>query len=327
MDVLDSEKVFIMKQFASLCSLLLITIYCNGQTCCSGGVPLSGNIGLPVSEVGSWQLSFTHDLNTLKTLNFGSETLNDRLRQRKTHSFLLETGYTFSSKFSADLFLSYLRQERQIFSPSKSQTITSGLGDAVILVKYRITSTDNAATWVIGAGPKIPLGSTDNKNDLGINLSADLQPGSGSWDGVIWSSFSYALPIRKSLSLSAVSTVKLNGKNTEFFDSFTYQFGDEYQVVLGLADRIAVGRLIIDPSLSLQYRKAKRDTRNEQTVEATGGEWLFIRPGISLPIRNSLSFNFTVSLPVYSFVNNTQLTPTNRFTTGIFFKINKPQTL
>jgi hypothetical protein len=197
----------------------------------------------------------------------------------------------------------------------------------VVLVKYRITSTNNAATLVIGAGPKIPLGSTDNKNDLGITLSADLQPGSGSWDGVIWSSFSYALPIRKSLTLSAVSTVKINGKNNDFFDSFTYQFGDEYQVVLGLADKIAVGRIIIDPSLSLQYRQAKRDTRNEQSVEASGGEWLFIRPGISVPFGNSMSFNFTVSLPLYSFVNNTQLTPTNRFTTGLFLKINKKKTL
>lgn len=310
-------------------SIVSILPYAIGQTCCSGGVPLSGNIGLPISEVGSWQMSLTYDVNTLKTLKFGSETLNDRLRERKTHSILLETGYTFSSRWSADLFLSYIRQERHIFTftGNTQSTITNGLGDAVILIKYNITSENSPISFVVGAGPKIPLGSTEKKSNSGISLSADLQPGSGSWDGVFWSSFNYPLPIRKSLALSVTSTWKVNGNNNDYLGSIKYNFGNEYQLVLGLADRIAIGRTIIDPSLSLRYRHARRDTNNDQEIEATGGKWLFLLPGINIPIKQALSLNFTASLPIYSFVNNTQLTPTNRFTTGIFFKINKKESI
>jgi hypothetical protein len=291
-------------------------------------VPLSGNIGLPVSEVGSWQMLLTYDINTLRTLKSGEKTLNDRLRERKTHSVLLETGYTFTSKWSADLFLSYIRQERHIFTFSgKQSTITNGVGDAVVLLKYKVTNEGSPLTWVIGAGPKIPLGKTDKTNNNGISLSADLQPGSGSWDGLLWSSFDYSLPSRKSMTLSVVSTWKVNGKNNDYLGSIVYKFGNEYQLVIGAADRIVINRMIIDPSLSLQYRRAGRDLNNDQEINATGGKWLFFRPALSLPIRSALSINFSASLPVYSFVNNTQLTPTNRFTAGIFFKINKPQSL
>jgi hypothetical protein len=310
----------------------LILVFCalsnTGQTqsCCSGGVPLSGNIGLPAGEIGTWQIAMTYDLNTLKTLKSGNETLDDRLRARKTHSILLETGYTFSSKWSADLFMSFIRQERHIFSFAGTQsTITNGLGDAVVLLKYRITGLESPITWIVGAGPKIPLGNTDQTNKNGISLSADLQPGSGSWDGIIWSSLDYALPFRKSLTLSATSTWKLNGKNNEYLGSIVYQFGNEYQLSVGFADKIALGRVIIDPSISLRYRRAGRDINDNQEIEATGGQWLFILPAINVPVSQSLAFNVSISLPVYSFVNNTQLTPTNRFTAGLFLKINKPQ--
>ena len=317
-----------MKSIAILLFTLLISCYSHAQTCCSGGVPLSGNIGLPAGDVGSWQIALTYDINTLKTLKFGSERLDDRLRERKTHSVLLETGYTFSSKLSADLFLSYIRQERHIFTFAETQsTITNGLGDAVFLFKYRITPQKSITTWLIGVGPKIPLGSTDRTSDSGISLSADLQPGSGSWDGLIWSSLDYTFPARKSLTLSATSTWKINGKNNDYLGSIIYQFGNEYQLVFGVADRIAIKTLILDPSLSLQYRQAGRDLNDGEEIEATGGQWVFLRPAINIPLGKSVSFNFTASLPIYSFVNNTQLTPTNRFTTSIFIIIDKPKNL
>lgn len=311
-----------MKHFTFLTVFCLLSYYSLGQSCCSGGVPLSGNIGLPAGEVGSWQLSLTYDINTLRTLKSGSEKLNDQLRERKTRSILLETGYTFSSKWSADLFLSYINQERHIFTFSGTQsTATNGLGDAVILIKYRLTPESIATIWLIGAGPKIPLGSTDKTNDSGISLSADLQPGSGSWDGVFWSSLTRTLPFKKSFTLSVTSILKINGNNNDYLGTIKYKFGNESQLLIGLADRVAIGRIIVDPSLTLQYRQAGRDLNNGQKIEATGGRWLFFNPGISISANRSLSLNFIASLPIYSFVNNTQLTPTHRFTTGLFFKI------
>jgi len=52
-----------------------------GQTCCSGGVPLSGNLGLPIAESKIWQFSASYDLNVLKTLQTGTEKLDDNTRK------------------------------------------------------------------------------------------------------------------------------------------------------------------------------------------------------------------------------------------------------
>jgi len=62
------------------------------QTCCSGGVPLTGNLGMPYATRGSWQFSFSYDYNRMTTLMEGNrEILNDS-RKRYTHSLLLETA-------------------------------------------------------------------------------------------------------------------------------------------------------------------------------------------------------------------------------------------
>ena len=163
--------------------LLSTTTILQAQTCCSGGVPLSGNLGLPVADQNTWQFSLSYDLNVLQTLKTGTEKLDERNRKRTTHSIMFETGYTFSKRFSADIFLSYIRQERNIRNPGlPSQNLhTSGIGDAVLLLKYNII-TEGPVVLTIGVGPKLPTGASDlTKN--GILLGADLQPGSGAWMG------------------------------------------------------------------------------------------------------------------------------------------------
>lgn len=88
--------------------------FLNAQTCCSGGVPLAANLGLPSSQSKALQFRLSYDLNILKTLKFESETLNDRNRTRRTHSVLMETGYSINNRLSVDLFYSWIRQEREI---------------------------------------------------------------------------------------------------------------------------------------------------------------------------------------------------------------------
>lgn len=108
--------------------------------CCSGGVPLSSSVGLPPTEEGSLQLNLNYSWNHLDRLKSGSNLLNDHLRKRDTHSLIVESGYTFSSKFSLDFFGSIVRQEREIntLDGNSSFVFTQGLGDIVLLPKYHI---------------------------------------------------------------------------------------------------------------------------------------------------------------------------------------------
>lgn len=57
-----------MKKLFFLFSLLILSNIGFGQTCCSGGVPLSSNLGLPTGEQGTIQMALTYDLNVFRNL-------------------------------------------------------------------------------------------------------------------------------------------------------------------------------------------------------------------------------------------------------------------
>ena len=307
---------------------LLTASVSEAQTCCSGGVPLSANIGLPASEKGTWQFSASYDRNVLRTLKTGRETLDDQLRERLTTSFLLEIGYGFNAKWSVDAFFSVVEQQRNIFTLiGVNQTITRGIGDIVLLAKYNLLSENEFSNWLIGAGPKLPTGQSDKRGLGGISLPADLQPGSGALDMVLWSNYVRSFRNHPNTSVFATASYRLTGKNNDYLGSIVYQFGNELQLISGISRRFSIASLLLDPSIALRYRKAGRDSNNGVEIAATGGEWLFFAPRISLLTNPNWSVNAAFEVPLISFVNNTQLTPTHRLTIGIFYKISKKKIL
>lgn len=312
-----------MKKLFPLFLFSIVGFWSFGQTCCSGGVPLSSNLGLPSGEAKTLQFALTYDLNVLETLKTGRQTLEDDSRSRKTHSGILEIGYSFTDKFSIDGFFSFVRQERTINQFGNTNfSATDGIGDAVVLLKYKIWATQgNQSVWQVGFGPKIPLGASDRTNEIGLTFNADLQPGSGAWDGVLFTQFSHVLGFRPSMSFLATGTYGIKGKNTNYFDVQTYQFGNEFQLSLGLSDRVLVGKSIIDPALLVQFRNQLPDQIDAVDLPSTGGNWIFVNPSLTYWITPDISFNAGVSLPVFSDITGTQVTPTYRFTTGVFYRI------
>ena len=298
------------------------------QTCCSGGVPLSGNLGLPASDKGVWQASVSYDLNKLNTLKTGTEKLNDDSRNRLTRSVLLELGYSITNRISVDGFFSWVRQEREITQFGNRDFLhTDGIGDAVVLLKYKFTPfADKNDVVQVGIGPKIPLGASDQRRENGITLNADLQPGSGAWDLVFWANSIKNTDFRPSMSVSTTLTYGLKGENDEYLGSSTYKFGNEFQAALGVADRVNISSLIVDPSIAFKFRKVSQDEFNFNDVPSTGGQWIFISPGLSFPIASTSVINVTGDLPIFSDITGTQVTPTYRLNVGVLFVFKKKST-
>jgi len=70
----------------------------------------------------------------------------------------------------------------------------TGLGDVMVLVKYRFYRGDSERGTTqasVTFGPKIPTGRTDLKDGNGILLPATLQPGSGSTDFFVAADWTY----------------------------------------------------------------------------------------------------------------------------------------
>ncbi len=308
----------------------ILIVHCGqvlfSQTCCSGGVPLSNNLGLPNEGKGSAHIGLNYDYNNLNTLNAGNEKLNDDSRLRITNSILLNLGYAISDKFSLEGLFTWVNQKRTISQfGNENLTDTKGIGDAVILVKYAIPDILGTGSVLnIGLGAKVPVGKSDLTTAEGFQLIADLQPGSGAWDALGWLSASKGLSFRPSATISGSLTYRLTGKNSSYLsNSSSYEFGDVVQTNVGYADQFLLFNTIFNPSLIFKYRKASYDKIDGSRVPNTGGEWVFIRPEFSALLTPNISISSRLELPLYSYVDGTQLTPTLRFTAGISFVLKK----
>jgi hypothetical protein len=298
------------------------------QTCCSGGVPLSNNLGLPNEGKGVFVVGLNYDYNNLNTLNSGTEELDDDSRQRITNSVLLNFGYAITDKWSVETLFTWVNQTRTITQfKNENFTSTSGIGDAVFLVKYTLPDVLGKRTFLnLGIGAKAPLGKSDILNDQGIQLTADLQPGSGAWDGLSWLSVSKGLNFRPSATLFATATYRFTGVNNTYLNNTaTYEFGNEIQSNLGYSDQFLLGITLLFPGLIFKYRKTYEDKINDIGIPNTGGEWIFVRPELGVQLSPKINVVSRVELPLYSNVVGTQLTPTVRFTFGITLKLKTKQ--
>lgn len=308
-----------------ICTAFLLGFCLDGitQSCCSGGVPISNNLGLPLSGSKTIQWVVSYDLNILNTLKDGSRTLEDKARRRLTHSILMQGGYVINKRWSTELFASWVRQERIIKQfGNTNKTATQGVGDAVILAKYNLLNNPKKrVNWLIGAGPKIPLGASDKKDKDEIALNADLQPGSGSWDLVTWSQFSKNHNNRASLTWSGTATLTIKGKNKNYLGSQVYQFGNEWLFITGISDQFVTGKTIWGASFQALFRQAMQDKNDGEKTPGTGGRWLFVRPGLTWKPGFSSALMVSLNVPVYSWVRDTQLSPTIRLNAAYYLEI------
>ncbi|MEL6140513.1 MAG: hypothetical protein AAFQ37_14080 [Bacteroidota bacterium] len=305
------------------------------QTCCSGGVPLAGNLGLPAAQAGSWQVGLSYDYNRLRRLYTGSKAFDETSRTRTTHTTLLEIGYSLSNRWSIDFLLPYIVQERIIQREQRTVDQTNGFGDAVLLVRYQWLNPnpEQAWQWSSGLGVKLPNGSTEKRSNFGIAYNADLQPGSGAWDLIFWNRVSHQLSFRPSLSIFLNTVHRQRGTNNDylpFINQFTgerqaqaYRFGAETQITLGLSDRIYWLGVLMDPGVSLLMRHAGADQTNEVNTPSTGGTFLFGQASLGVIVGERWTWQIAVDAPIHTNVVGTQVAPTLRLNTGILLRLDK----
>lgn len=294
------------------------------QTCCSGGIPLSNNLGLPNEGAGNLQLGLNYDFNNLNTLNSGKDKLDDDSRKRITHSALFNIGYSITDRLAIETLLTWVNQRRAInqFGNTDLQQ-TTGIGDAVFLVKYDLPNLIGGnSNLTIGAGTKIPLGSFSEVDDSGITYIADLQPGSGAWDMILFASISKNFDFRPTTTFSGRVIGRITGQNKDYLNGASvYQYGDELQAFVGVSDQFLVLNTITSPGITFKYRKAKKDIIDDNALDNTGGNWLFVVPGIGVQLTPKILFQAKAEIPLIGNVDGTQLTPTYRITSGFLFNI------
>lgn len=92
---------------------------------------------------------------------------------------------------------------------------------------------------------------------------------------------------------------------------------------MAYTDQCLLFNTIFNPGLKFKYRKASYDKIDGSQLPNTGGEWVFVRPELSVHLIPNIAVSSRLELPIYSYVDGTQLTPTLRFTTGISYTLKK----
>jgi hypothetical protein len=307
--------------------LLLIIFYAMEffpQACCSAGSPLLGSLDISNASRGELQIGLRYELNSLQDVYAGTVRLDDDLRERNVNSFLLEVNYGLTGRISITTLFTFINQSRNISSHDNlsSSLNTGGLSDGIILVKYNFIplSIVDQVELTLGAGAKLPIGNSTLRSD-GILIPADMQPGTGSWDGVLWGYFSKgfvpALPLNVFLNVS----YRLNGTNNRFGDSFQqgYTFGNELFVNLGAGYRTDT---FFDFTLMLRYRNTTPDKFDGVQLPNTGGNWLYLVPGVNGKISDYFTTRLSGQIPLYRNLTGTQLTTTYTASLGLFYRIN-----
>ncbi len=298
--------------------------YIYGQACCSAGTPILSALEISATPERAWQVALTYEYNFLQDVVAGTEQLDDGTRQRLSQSFLLETSYGFNRLFSISMLLSYIQQERKLNSAndenSDEKLITRGFGDAVILLKYNLLPITIASSRQIsvGAGIKLPTGESGLRSN-GILLPADMQPGTGARDGILWGYVFQGLTADSRYNIFANTTYRFTGTNDRFRLENTsikgYKFGNEFVMTIGTAYRT---RSLLDFSLLARYRHLVPDRFSGFDVSNTGGEWFYLVPGLNMNF-NQTSVRLSGQLPVYRDLNGIQLTTSYTASLSLFY--------
>jgi hypothetical protein len=238
--------------------------------------------------------------------------IDDTDRARTAQSVFFETRYALSRRVTLIGLLNFTGHNRDVGISSSSAVSTQGLGDSMLSIQYTpLHYVDGKNTGIaVGGGVKAPTGRS-NVVLTGI-AAEDMQPGTGSWDFVVWG---YAArQISHSLELFTGASFRFNGANDR-----DYKFGRE--IISALGARLKT-RGLLDYSFYARYRWADSDQRFGGDVPNTGGNWVYLVPGLTLKVAKSMGFKTEVEIPIYRKLNGfRQFTSTLLLSLSMYYEI------
>ncbi|MCH8332078.1 MAG: hypothetical protein IH946_12025, partial [Bacteroidetes bacterium] len=124
-----------------------------------------------------------------------------------------------------------------------------------------------------------------------------------------------------------VATYRLSGTNDRYNDGTAYSFGNELQVSAGISDRFLISGWLVDPMLILRYRSVLPDQIDQKDFPSTGGQWIYLAPGVNINFTPKLSARIVGDIPLYRNLTGAQLTTSYKLNIGLLYKIPLQQEL
>jgi len=281
------------------------------QACCSGGTPLTAQMGMQFLEKKTVLFSTAYDYNFLDKEFSGNSESGINNRSRISQTLLFRVQWAFSEKWSFATAIPYVwrREANSNQVDNFNDLQAQGIGDLFTQLNFTLLNTNRNGLLFSGA-IKFPTGSNNEVNDLGLDLPADLQPGTGSLDYAFGALYQLSHIFGGSSYFNASTTIRINGSGTRFDGKQDFKFGNEFQLITGLSTEIIFTKSKLTPGLTVQYRRTYRDLTNDALTPSTGGDWISLIPAITYEYNEYLQLLFSFSIPIYRYLEETQLTTT-----------------
>jgi hypothetical protein len=215
--------------------------------------------------------------------------------------------YAWNARWGVSLQMPYLQREHNHIhndplngAESEAWDI-SALGDARVLGVYQYAHSLQQGTAAgLRFGLKLPTGSTDERNAAGELAERTLQPGTGTTD-LILGAYRHGFWAQGNAAWFAQAQLQqaLNSHDD-------YRPGSQLNLDAGLSWRATAQ---VNALLQLNAHDRGHDHGAAAEPEDSGSRMLSLSPGLSVATSASGRIYGFVQVPLYQYVNGTQLTP------------------
>lgn len=303
----------------SILLLLFFTGRAQAQTCSCAGAPLISSQSISSASKGNLLMGVTYQYHEISSLYQGSTKLKNRSVERNTQSALVELNYGLTQRLTVSATATFVRKYRLGLQNTGTdrELSTTGIGDGMVLLKYVLHQNTIREQYQLaaGGGVKIPFGASSLREN-GIPLNMDMQPGTGAWDGVLWSYFSKTFAPASTINFFLFNTYRITGSTERFGENDRYRFGNEWVANGGITDELFSGLSYI---AMVKYRSTRSDRRNDHPLPNTGGKWFYLSPALQYQVSQGLSVKISGDIPVYQELNGFQPSTTYTANLSLFY--------
>jgi hypothetical protein len=323
-----------MRNIFLILSIGLLTSNLYSQGCCSGGSgsPIAG--GTSQGVLNSRQLEIASNFQGFSSNKFFTKDKDTVKLFDKLYSDYLYTrlAYGVSKDFTMSIESGYFINKTLVGLNNSPSYKSSGFSDLIIFPRYDIYNhkTDSVSTeFTVGLGYKIPVGAHNDSaviytDPAGKNYYTTspptVQPTNGSQDLIFYAFFFKGYP-KKNLRLFANGLYIRKGWN-----SLGQKFGDYASIGL-FGSTTLFKKLVVTLQLRGENINKMQNDKNIDMlafynidVKSTGGRKLLIVPQLSYTFKN-LSIFALSEVPLYQYVNGTQVGSQYQFSAGISYRI------
>ncbi len=277
--------------------------YSSFSQCCSSGCCAPGTANFGVLEKGD-----------LLVFSFFKRNYSDKYyngSQPSNFSYLINDyadyagtnfSYGLTNKITTQVSLGYYTAKVENFDVpviGQQQFYAQGFADMEAFLKYNFfNSKNNKFSLTTSLGVKVPTGAYQLSNS-NVQLPRDVQPGTGACGG-IFVLYAQIKPFNnKQNSFLINSRTDFNGANPQGF-----QYGTSNINSIGTVFKVYKELSII---VMLRNENKDCDRIHNTSMFSSSSYRFFASPGISLNLKNELSFSLYGDLPIYQYYSGTQL--------------------